>query len=48
MTYNFIQLLHFVECDMMCYEALKAILTKAESRGQYRFAVLHNTSYCTK
>jgi hypothetical protein len=24
------------------------ILTKAEGHGQYRFSVLHNTSYCTK
>jgi hypothetical protein len=35
-SWNIIQLLHFIECDMMCYGA---------GRGQYCFSVLHNTSY---
>ena len=42
--YNYCTSLSAIWCVM---EHWKAILTKAEGRGQYCFSVLHNTSYCT-
>ena len=45
---NIIQVLHLIECDIVCYGAPKAIWTKEKGRVQYCFSVLHNTSYCTK
>jgi hypothetical protein len=41
--YNYCTSLSAIWCVM---EYWKAILTKAEGRGQYCFSVLHNTSYC--
>jgi hypothetical protein len=45
MPCNNIQLLHFIECDMMCYGALKSNIDQGR---RHCFSVLHNTSYCTK